>query len=219
MAQKNQERRDSILAISYQLFGDTSYQATSLSDIAKRAGISKSLLQHYFSQKIDIVKTMVTEFLNTSSAYMETLGYEDEEIFQGISDFDMLYFKAVTANYRLYRFMLCSVEDPSCLDVWVETICTWLRKYYSEDTFTYRQLKTALCFSMGGTMHLFLHQDELDINYRRYCRIHIESILRLLGYKTEKIESILALTDARIEQIDAEDLLAYCSKNIAWLVL
>ena len=174
MAQRNEERREAILATAYSLFGEESYDDVPLADIAKGVGITKSLLQHYYPQKIDIIKTMIAELLETSSKYMDELGFRDDEVFQGISDFNMLFFKGVSANYRLRRFMFCSVQDAACLDVWVDTICSWLRNYYGEETFTYRQLKTALCFAMGGTMHLFLHQDELDINYRNYCRIHME---------------------------------------------
>ena len=219
MAPKNQERRETILATAYSLFGEASYDNVSLSDIARGAGITKSLLQHYFPQKIDIIKSMITELLNTSSSYINTLGFTDTEIFQGISDFDMLFFKGVSANYRLRRFMLCSVQDPACLDVWVDTICRWLQRYYSENTFTYRQLKTALCFSMGGSMHLFMHQDELDIDYRRYCRIHVGAILHLLGYKPELINQILDLTDTRIDKIDTTAFLSYCEANISWITL
>lgn len=219
MAQKNQERRETILSVAYALLGESAYNDVSLNDIARGAGITKSLLQHYFPQKIDIIKTMISELLEISSTYTNRLGYTNTEIFQGISDFNMLFFKGVSANFNLRCFMLCSVRDPACLDIWVETICSWLRHYYSEETFTYLQLKTALCFAMGGSMQLFLHQDELDINYRRYCRIHVGAILHLLGYKPEKIERVLTVTDNRIDQIDAESFLAFCENNIPWFTL
>jgi len=218
MAERNTTRRDTILAAAYGLFGEKQYDHVSLADIAKGAGISKSLLQHYFSQKIDIVKTMLEELLNTSFFYMGEMG-SSEELFQTISDFDMLFFKGVAADYKLRQFIRSSVAQEECLDAWVETICRWLRRYCGENTFTYRQLKTAMCFSMGGTMHLFIHQDELDINYRSFCRIHMDTILRFLQYDTGRINEILDHTDAVIQQLDDEKFLQFCEKNIPWLSL
>ena len=219
MAVRNTRRREEILTVAYRLFGENRYDRVSLSDIARASGINKSLLQHYYTQKIDIVKSMLGELLDVSSAYMDTLSFQNDDLFQGISDFNMLFFKGVANDYTLRQFILSSVRQEECMDVWVDTICNWLRRYCGENTFSYRQLKTAMVFSMGGTMHLFVHQDELDIDYRRFCRIHIRAILGMLHYTPERIEAIIAETDRRIEGIGAEAFLSYCEANIPWLVL
>lgn len=111
MAVKNTKRREAILTAAYRLFGDNQYDRVSLNDIAKAAGINKSLLQHYYTQKIEIVKTMLGELLETSSAYMEKLTFQDEELFQRISDFNMLFFKGVASDYTLRQFILSSVRQ------------------------------------------------------------------------------------------------------------
>ena len=219
MAVKNTKRREEILTAAYRLFGENQYDQVSLSDIARAAGINKSLLQHYHTQKMEIVKTMLGELLETSFAYMEKLAFRDEELFQGISDFNMLFFKGVARDYTLRQFILSSVGQPECLDAWVDTICSWLRRYCGEDTFSFRQLKTALTFAMGGTMHLFLHQDALDIDYRRFCSVHIRAILSLLNYDPARIDRIVGETDRRIDRIDADAFLRYCEANIPWLSL
>ena len=219
MAAKNMKRREEILTVAYKLFGEAQYDSVSLADIARASGINKSLLQHYYTQKIEIVKSMLYELLDTSSEYIKKLAHPDDELFQRISDFNMLFFKGVAHNYTLGRFMISSVRQEECLDVWVDTICNWLRRYCGEATFSYRQLKTAIVFAMGGTMHLFVHQDELDIDYHRFCSIHIRSILGLLDYSFERIEAILKQTSERIDEIDADDFLRFCETRIPWLTL
>ncbi|MBQ8955215.1 MAG: TetR/AcrR family transcriptional regulator [Clostridia bacterium] len=219
MAVKNTKRREEILTAAYRMLGEKQYDQVSLSDIAKAVGINKSLLQHYYTQKIEIVNTMLGELLETSSAYMGTLSFQNDDLFQGISDFNMLFFKGVAGDYTLRQFILSSVRQAECLDAWVDTICNWLRRYCGEATFTFRQLKTAIIFAMGGTMHLFIHQDELDIDYRRFCSVHIRAILSLLNYDPARIEAISAETDRRIDQIDVGAFLKYCEANIAWLTL
>ena len=219
MALKNTKRREEILTVAYRLFGENQYDQVSLSDIARASGINKSLLQHYYTQKIEIVKTMLSELLDTSFAYMETLSFQNDELFQGISDFNMLFFKGVASDYTLRQFILSSVRQAECLDAWVDTICNWLRRYCGEKTFSFRQLKTAIVFAMGGTMHLFIHQDELDIDYRRFCSVHIRAILSLLNYDAARIDAISAETDRRIDEIDVGAFLKYCEANISWLTL
>lgn len=51
MARQNIEKRLQILRVSYELFSGVEYEAVSLADIAKRAEISKSLLQYYYPQE------------------------------------------------------------------------------------------------------------------------------------------------------------------------
>jgi AcrR family transcriptional regulator len=43
--------RDKVLAAGLELFGERGYHATSIADIGLRAGISKSVLYHYFGSK------------------------------------------------------------------------------------------------------------------------------------------------------------------------
>lgn len=219
MAVKNTKRREEILTAAYRMFSENQYDQVSLSDIARAVGINKSLLQHYYTQKIEIVKTMLGELLETSFTYMEKLTCREDELFQRISDFNMLFFKGVANNYTLRQFILSSVRHSECLDAWVDTICSWLRCYCGEATFSFRQLKTALVFAMGGTMHLFIHQDELDIDYHRFCSVHIRAILALLNYDAPRIEGIIDQTDRRIDQIDVAAFLNYCEANIPWLAL
>ena len=64
MAPRNEERRREILASTYSLLDEASYDRVSLNDIARGAGIKKSLLQRYFPQKIDIIKEMLTTLLD-----------------------------------------------------------------------------------------------------------------------------------------------------------
>lgn len=47
------ERREQLLELGMELFGGESYETVSIDEIAKRAGISKGLLYHYFGGKKD----------------------------------------------------------------------------------------------------------------------------------------------------------------------
>ena len=219
MARQNTEKRLQILRVSYELFSGVEYEAVSLADIAKRAEISKSLLQYYYPQKIEIVQDLLSDILNISFSYTDNLSAPDEDVMQEISDFNMLFFKAVEYNYHLNQFIMSSVSRPQLLDLWIETICSWLRKVCGENTFSYLQLKTALCFAMGGSMHLFQHKDELGIDYHFYTENHIRTILGFLKYDQKTIDEICGKTRDRVEQVDINAFLKYCEDSIQWFSL
>jgi AcrR family transcriptional regulator len=55
------ERRRQLLDAGAALFAEQAYEEISMRDIARAAGVSKPLLYHYFSSKIDLFKAAVAE--------------------------------------------------------------------------------------------------------------------------------------------------------------
>ena len=56
-----EERRAQLLALGVRLFSSTPYDAISIDEIARSAGISKGLLYHYFGSKRDFYLEVVRE--------------------------------------------------------------------------------------------------------------------------------------------------------------
>lgn len=55
------ERRRQLLEAGAALFAEQAYEEISMRDIARAAGVSKPLIYHYFSSKIDLFKAAVAE--------------------------------------------------------------------------------------------------------------------------------------------------------------
>ena len=55
---KPRDSRDRILAAALALFGERGYAATSVDDIAARAGLTKGALYYYFTDKADIARDL-----------------------------------------------------------------------------------------------------------------------------------------------------------------
>ena len=51
--------RERVLEAGLELFGERGYHATSIAEIGERAGISKSVLYHYFGSKADLYEAVV----------------------------------------------------------------------------------------------------------------------------------------------------------------
>ncbi|ROR27274.1 TetR family transcriptional regulator [Mobilisporobacter senegalensis] len=60
---KNYEVKDSILKASEKLFAENGYDGTSISQIAKEADITKSLLYYYFESKDKILEELFSNYL------------------------------------------------------------------------------------------------------------------------------------------------------------
>lgn len=216
MPARNEEKRNEILSVAYRLFSDASFDKVSLAEIAKGADINKSLLQHYFPTKSDIVIKLLTDVLDYSFMYMDRMPYDYRDLFQKISDFDMLFFKAAEHDERFDQFIMSSVSQPKLLDVWIDIICRWLHRLCGTENFSWLQLRAAICFSMGGSMHLFQHKDELGLDYRFICSNHMVSILHLLNYDPQIIKDICATTSSREREFSISQFLQYLSERIPW---
>ncbi|MGW7103572.1 TetR/AcrR family transcriptional regulator [Streptomyces sp. NPDC054838] len=77
---RSQVRRAELMAVGRKLFADTSYDALSMDDIAKQAGVAKGLVYYYFKSKrgyyLAIVQESVAELVARARADTELTGAE-----------------------------------------------------------------------------------------------------------------------------------------------
>lgn len=69
---RSQARRSELIAIGRKLFADTSYDALSMDDIARHAGVAKGLIYYYFKNKrgyyLAIIEDSVAELAQRAAA-------------------------------------------------------------------------------------------------------------------------------------------------------
>ncbi len=58
------DTRARILAQAEQLFAEKDFSGTGIGEIARRAGIAKSVIYHHFKSKDDILKTLIDDFID-----------------------------------------------------------------------------------------------------------------------------------------------------------
>ncbi|MFE3993346.1 TetR/AcrR family transcriptional regulator [Streptomyces goshikiensis] len=77
---RSQTRRAELIAIGRRLFADTSYDALSMDDIAKQAGVAKGLIYYYFTSKrgyyLAIVEDSVAELVARAGGDTDLPGAE-----------------------------------------------------------------------------------------------------------------------------------------------
>jgi len=98
------EKIKQIKNTALQLFSEYGYENTSISAIAKKAGMSKGLLYHYFSGKEELLKEIMVGGLKEFMAYLKienTSSIKKEELIEFI-DGNLVSLKQNTDYYRLY---------------------------------------------------------------------------------------------------------------------
>ena len=217
MAQKNTEKREEILRVAYSLLSEYDYNKVTLGQIAEGAGISKSLLQHYYYRKSDIMDAIINDILTRTFEYYSKNTVYTGSLFQEISDFNMLFFTAVAKDRSMEHFITMSVSSSELLEIWIDVITKWFWEIDEERPYPFLRLLSAISFSMAGTMYLYTHRDELGLDYKLVCENHIRAILTYLDVENERINSILKITKEHLESFEPEKFLRECKKKISWM--
>ena len=109
------ERRAQLLRAAQEVFVQHGYHATSMDDIAERAGVSKPVLYQHFSSKLDLYLALLdgraTELVDRIRQAME--GAEDNK--QRVNEAMRAYFDFVDAQGEAFRLVFESDQrnDPA----------------------------------------------------------------------------------------------------------
>jgi AcrR family transcriptional regulator len=103
------ERRRQLLDAGAALFAEQAYEEISMRDIARAAGVSKPLLYHYFSSKIDLFKAAVAEKAAELQAAIEP-GGEAPPLEQLASSLDA-YLGWIEAHARTWSKLMQSAAS------------------------------------------------------------------------------------------------------------
>lgn len=111
---QREETRHSILMTALKAFAEKGYAATSISYIAKEAGISKGLTYHYFKSKEDLLHGIFF-FLNTfSNSAIESI--KGKEPLEQLRETIEMTFQYVETNPGLVRFMTSLALQPEAME-------------------------------------------------------------------------------------------------------
>lgn len=116
------ERRQQLVALGLELFGERNYDDISIDEIAQRAGISKGLLYHYFPSKrhfyVDTVRAAARQLLEETEVHVEGVAALDA-LREGLSAYLSYVDRHATAYSALLRSGIGA--DPEVLEIVEDT--------------------------------------------------------------------------------------------------
>jgi AcrR family transcriptional regulator len=118
MAKKIENTRKLILDTAFELFATQGYHATSMSQIAQKAGVSKGLAYNYFTGKDNLLGEILEQtFLDSMASWDRLMGKlstipDPAEKIRHMIDY---YIDHLLANQNFYRLYLSLLLQPHVL--------------------------------------------------------------------------------------------------------
>lgn len=110
-----QEKTRLILDTALELFAEKGYHQTSISDITRKAGISKGLIYNYFESKDDVLRSIIQTGYDAAYDNLDLNGdhslAKDEFV-----HFLRITFQSVRENPRFWKLYSALVLQPEILD-------------------------------------------------------------------------------------------------------
>jgi AcrR family transcriptional regulator len=101
------ERRRQILAIARQLFSESNYGAVSMDDVARKAGVTRGLLHHYFGGKRELYVDVVREMFRGTGAQPPVPEYvEGVSVEERVAESVDRWMQMVESNTETFMAML-----------------------------------------------------------------------------------------------------------------
>lgn len=106
-----EEKKKLITQAALELFANDGYHSTSISKIAKKAGISKGLVYNYFDSKEDLLSTIFNDIINRTMDMLDP-NHDDTITTEEAENFFDRFFDVLTNNPQEWRlFYQLSVQQ------------------------------------------------------------------------------------------------------------
>lgn len=149
---KNTEERNRIERIAFRILTDKGVSSTSFADIASRAGVTRSLVQHYFPKKDIFIEDFIRRCLNEISSIVEDSPYIDaanpiERLYAvGYIQFEFLLYNRQMENLK--QDILRTRDNTMLI---VDDVIMWAMDYLEEEDDRLKDsVAEAIRYSMGG---------------------------------------------------------------------
>jgi AcrR family transcriptional regulator len=121
LEQIRKARKQAIMATALEEFAEHGYESSSISMIAKKAGVSKGLMYNYFDSKEELLTTIMNEGIDEIFAYIDPNhdGVITKEEFIYMIDEIFALMKKKSSFYKLY-FAL--IMQPAVSKLFIEKI-------------------------------------------------------------------------------------------------
>lgn len=121
LEQIRKERRKAIMDTALEIFAEHGYASSSISMIAKKAGVSKGLMYNYFESKEELLKTIMSEGIDEIFSYIDPNhdGVITKQEFNYMIDEIFALMKQKSSFYKLY-FAL--IMQPAVSKLFIEKI-------------------------------------------------------------------------------------------------
>lgn len=209
---RNNETRQIVLKNAYNRFMTTDYELVLLKEIAKDAGITVTLLQHYFPAKSDLVIHIIYDmlsknvhFLEEKKAIIEEIGNVEEEGYAIMLSIFYYMFNALSRNnermLKAYSHVIC---DTKLMNNVVDFCNDNFNIPETVDTIQKRYGQFVFWGSMSQIVALTLKK-RLPMSIKDAIRQQYRYFLLSIGKPEERIDLIFKIADKVSSEENCDD--------------
>jgi AcrR family transcriptional regulator len=166
-----QEKKDLILDTALEVFATHGFHGSSISMIAKHAGIAKGLMYNYFDSKEELLKAILNKGVqNIMKVFTQVLNQEiTPDIFKQLLE---LYFSQLKENSVFWRLYFSIAIQPSVMEMiekefvgMVNPYMEMLQKYYTNQGSGQPEADALLAHAIidGITMNFVITHHDFDM--------------------------------------------------------
>lgn len=149
---KNTEERNRIERIAFRILTDKGVTNTSFADIASRAGVTRSLVQHYFPKKDIFIEDFIRRCLTEISEIVENSPYIDEtDPIERLYAVGYIQFEFLLYNRQMENLKQDILRTRDNTMLIVDDVIMWAMDYLSEEDDRMKDnVAEAIRYAMGG---------------------------------------------------------------------
>ena len=155
---KNLEERNRIEKIAFRILTDKGVSNTSFADIALKAGVTRSLVQHYFPKKDIFIEDFIRRCLNEISDIVEASPYIDsDDPLERLYAVGYIQFTFLLYNRQMENLKQDILRTRDNTMLIVDDVIMWAMDYLAdEDDVLKDRVADAIRYSMGGAFeHIY----------------------------------------------------------------
>lgn len=157
-----EKTKQKILEHSLRLFAEKGYHGTSISEIAKAAGISKGLAYNYFESKQNLVESIFEQILEIGAEYEKML-LEETDPYQQLKKMIEFTFDYLDRNEEFWRLYVGFALQPTIMNTAKKTVKEFSDRMINIITNIFKKIGVpnpkAEAFILGGMI------DGISLNY------------------------------------------------------
>lgn len=109
---KRKEKASRILAAADELFGEQGYDAVSVRDVARAAGVNKALVFYYFDSKEQLFAEVLTRYYEAHRLALAVALEDEGELDERLVRLVDAYFDFMASNMRFARLVQQQIAGP-----------------------------------------------------------------------------------------------------------
>ncbi|WEV37111.1 TetR/AcrR family transcriptional regulator [Lactobacillus sp. ESL0677] len=203
---KNYKRRRIILSNTFHLIRENGMDNVSFQMIAERSGISKSLLQSYYSHKAKLTDDVVRNLLNTLDRQVEKFNEtKDSDICARTDAFIYTIAKLGISDRGLDRIISEAFASNETLDNWSRMLTGWItqNRLFAEDKYNFDDVQTGIAFVVTGVGRLYRDRDLHGLSAEQMADYATSALMyTFLHCSTKQIKKALSDGHKIIASID-----------------